>query len=481
MRNPPRPRSAPVFSVAVTNPAGVDQLFNNAVQRANQNILPGQLEEPVITAEKPVVGLEGYLTFRYVTYSSVYQNDYFVVTIPDAFRFNSVPHANAKPSSPAGEVSLAVLNIEQRVVGLPGQLAVTLFGDSDSRNVTIERCFIDKSQSVESGIGQEIVFSLGPFHNRHYASTNYLNGTSISGYFHLGLYNSAGELVEGSTVPGPVLRPAPMVLAMSFWKEETHLLSSVLFKFTTANYLPQGGAIFVLLPQQYSVLHGGGMCFYTLTGGINTTGVLESSNGGVEASSDKTGAHFAVALRIPIPVTVPGGTVMKLNIFGLLNRSSIFGEIDRLPDMSSMLSTADWRCAGIAASECHEIIDSSVVQALPITKGQASQQYDSDDSHWLSWAAHLLYGAHADCKENRTWTQILAESASAPNKSERFMSGGLGNLAVKGEFQIWVCWHNHPCLKAIGGADGDRMCYVKNKVTEEWHAWGLNSKLGLCR
>ena len=115
-------------------------------------------------------------------------------------------------------------------------------------------------------------------------------------------------------------------------------------------------------------------------------------------------------------------------------------------------------------------------------KGLASppSMYNASYAPWLSDAVTQAFALHAECSETRSWTQILAERRGAATIADRYTSGGLGTLGIKGRFGIWVCWRNHPCVGAVGAAAGDRMCYVKNMVTDEWHPWGLNSVLQLC-
>jgi len=109
----------------------------------------------------------------------------------------------------------------------------------------------------------------------------------------------------------------------------------------------------------------------------------------------------------------------------------------------------------------------------------SSSQYNATYAPWLSSAVSQAFSPHAACNETRSWEEILAEFRIA-DKADRYTSGGLGSFTIPSRFGIWVCWRNHPCIGAVNGAAGDRMCYVKNKVTEEWHAWGLSSVLGLC-
>jgi len=98
----------------------------------------------------------------------------------------------------------------------------------------------------------------------------------------------------------------------------------------------------------------------------------------------------------------------------------------------------------------------------------------------MSEATRQFFAPRAACNETRSWEEIATEARSMTNTSDRYISGGLGKLAIRHRFQIWVCWRNHPCVAAVGGGAGDRMCYVINSVTKGWHAWDLESKLGLC-
>jgi len=107
-------------------------------------------------------------------------------------------------------------------------------------------------------------------------------------------------------------------------------------------------------------------------------------------------------------------------------------------------------------------------------------RYNETYAPWLSDRVLDAFAQHSQCRETRGWPQILQERRNTQNQADRYKSGGLGELAVKGQFGIWVCWPNHPCLGAVGAGPGDRMCYVRNDVTEKWHPWGLNSVLKLC-
>eukprot|EP00285_Hemiselmis_virescens_P015982 CAMPEP_0173379004 /NCGR_PEP_ID=MMETSP1356-20130122/2104_1 /TAXON_ID=77927 ORGANISM="Hemiselmis virescens, Strain PCC157" /NCGR_SAMPLE_ID=MMETSP1356 /ASSEMBLY_ACC=CAM_ASM_000847 /LENGTH=343 /DNA_ID=CAMNT_0014332271 /DNA_START=1 /DNA_END=1032 /DNA_ORIENTATION=+ len=110
----------------------------------------------------------------------------------------------------------------------------------------------------------------------------------------------------------------------------------------------------------------------------------------------------------------------------------------------------------------------------------SSSSYSASNAPWLTEAVEDYFTQHAECAETRSWEDIIAQAAASTHRSDRFVSGGLGKLTVMDRFELWVCWRNHPCVAAVGGAVGDRMCYVKNEMSKEWHSWGLNSQLGLC-
>jgi len=87
---------------------------------------------------------------------------------------------------------------------------------------------------------------------------------------------------------------------------------------------------------------------------------------------------------------------------------------------------------------------------------------------------------------------LLKELAEDPGL---FVSGGMSrDKGSTGPF-TWMCFSGHPCTETVGIAatssvGDDRMCYVmerrqrrsggKRHVSYVFHAWGLNSELGLC-
>lgn len=92
---------------------------------------------------------------------------------------------------------------------------------------------------------------------------------------------------------------------------------------------------------------------------------------------------------------------------------------------------------------------------------------------WLVASAAGRFDADA-CNETRTWKEILSQGADS------FMSGGLGSR-MEGPWEVWVCWPGHPCLATVvGAASGDSACYAYQTHNATWHAFGLNSELGLC-
>jgi len=98
---------------------------------------------------------------------------------------------------------------------------------------------------------------------------------------------------------------------------------------------------------------------------------------------------------------------------------------------------------------------------------------------WLAVVKTSGRFGHPKCVENRTMAEFLQQ----PNARSLWKAGGLGHLSVKGSFGSWICIAGHHCLDTVNTTERDRMCYVAekhNSVIVSWHAWGVNSELGLC-
>ena len=99
--------------------------------------------------------------------------------------------------------------------------------------------------------------------------------------------------------------------------------------------------------------------------------------------------------------------------------------------------------------------------------------------------------SHPACNETRTMSTLLTELAEDPSL---FISGGMSRDKGRTGRYTWICFAGHPCMEAVGNetsSEDDRMCYVMERREDRsgrsggkshvFHAWGLNSELGLCK
>mmetsp|Transcript_17575 Transcript_17575/g.34420 ORF Transcript_17575/g.34420 Transcript_17575/m.34420 type:complete len:230 (-) Transcript_17575:904-1593(-) len=151
------------------------------------------------------------------------------------------------------------------------------------------------------------------------------------------------------------------------------------------------------------------------------------------------------------------------------------------PDCPAGSWSKNGKVKPLNCTECTVPCDNPFYESTQCSRYQ-NRECSVDPLHapWLGDPVSQAFAGHTECSETRSWEEIVTEAHSTPDKRDRYTSGGLGTFSIPHHFKIWVCWRNHPCLGAVGAAAGDRMCYVKDMATEEWHPWGLGSVLQLC-
>eukprot|EP00960_Hanusia_phi_P033196 750335-Hanusia_phi.AAC.3 len=91
------------------------------------------------------------------------------------------------------------------------------------------------------------------------------------------------------------------------------------------------------------------------------------------------------------------------------------------------------------------------------------------------WPAKELQAIQA-CSETRSWEELMCWNEE---EAGRMSTGGLGGQLVENQVEVWACFKNEACLKALSAAMEDWICYVYEEIEKEWIVWGLNSELQL--
>ncbi|EKX38764.1 hypothetical protein GUITHDRAFT_115092 [Guillardia theta CCMP2712] len=99
----------------------------------------------------------------------------------------------------------------------------------------------------------------------------------------------------------------------------------------------------------------------------------------------------------------------------------------------------------------------------------------------MTWTANISSNAlsrywfvksqYLDCRMQHSWQDIV-EGLSVQNKT--FAMGGLGELMIRGELEVWVCTLADAC-----SLPGDAFCYIYDEQREVFVPWDKNSNLKL--
>jgi len=81
---------------------------------------------------------------------------------------------------------------------------------------------------------------------------------------------------------------------------------------------------------------------------------------------------------------------------------------------------------------------------------------------------------YPECKEMRSWSEILSKNQYAGADPSLMSTGGMGKWMVVDKWEVWLCLTDNSCSAA-----GDPFCFTYDEVNQKFAPLGPNSELDL--
>jgi hypothetical protein len=361
------------------NPAQLTMISNGLILLI-VNISSGLLASPSMKILNPTVNQSTNIEFSFVSESSVFTTDLIVIVVPKTFSL-----FDTGGSGP-------VLSIIGPVKGLPGTLAIKnishiLGSPNISCQITLTRCSDAGGNCydlvLDSGLDQQISFTLGPFLSRQFAGVNFNQEIEAGNLFGLYVIDILNNVIEGSgqdfvifptdfgvtfsgSYPGPPLLPRSLQATLQLGSNKSADITNASILLLPSRGVTNDSELFLFLPPLFGIVGTPNVSLYKGGHLLDQTPWKEIRTEYLKLEGVyKSAKLVSSALRIRPSEQIDSGIWILATFSGILN--SIGGSVPTAPTFTLAIAKG---CSNISAMSCYWLTDLGILVGGPVDAGE---------------------------------------------------------------------------------------------------------------